>query len=74
MDLQEMRNRIDAIDRQIVALLNDRYNVVCEVGKWKRERGLPIYVPEREKALLEKLDFLNKGPMLKQKEPKEVLL
>ena len=65
MDLQEMRNRIDAIDRQIVALLNDRYNVVCEVGKWKRERGLPIYVPEREKALLEKLDSLNKGPMLK---------
>lgn len=65
MDLKEMRDRIDAIDRQIVSLLNSRYEVVCEVGKWKLERGLPIYVPEREKALLEKLDSLNQGPMLR---------
>lgn len=65
MDLKEMRDKIDVIDRQIVSLLNERYKVVCEVGKWKMERGLPIYVPEREKALLEKLDSLNQGPMLK---------
>ncbi|MBQ9772085.1 MAG: prephenate dehydratase [Lentisphaeria bacterium] len=65
MDLKEMRDKIDAIDRQIVSLLNARYEVVREVGKWKLERGLPIYVPEREKALLEKLDSLNQGPMLK---------
>ena len=64
MDLKEMRDKIDAVDRQIVALLNERYKTVCEVGKWKLERGLPIYVPEREKALLEKLDSLNEGPML----------
>jgi chorismate mutase/prephenate dehydratase len=45
--------------------LNQRYKIVCEVGRWKQERGLPIYVPEREKALLEKLSALNQGPMLK---------
>ena len=63
MDLQELRMKIDSIDRGIVRLLNDRYEVVKQVGEWKRERGEPIYVPEREKALLEKLETLNRGPM-----------
>lgn len=63
MDLQELRIKIDSIDRGIVRLLNDRYEVVKQVGEWKRERGEPIYVPEREKALLEKLETLNWGPM-----------
>ncbi len=63
MDLQELRVRIDAIDRQIVQLLNERYKIVKDVGEWKRERGQPIYVPEREKALLEKLESINDGPM-----------
>ena len=64
MDLQELRTKIDSIDREIVRLLNDRYDVVGKVGEWKRKRGEPIYVPEREKALLEKLESLNQGPML----------
>ena len=63
MDLQDLRVRIDAIDRQIVHLLNERYEVVKKVGEWKRERGQPLYVPEREKALLEKLESINEGPM-----------
>ena len=63
MDLQELRIKIDSIDRRIVRLLNDRYEVVKQVGEWKRERGEPTYVPEREKALLEKLETINRGPM-----------
>ena len=65
MNLDLLREQIDGIDRQIVSLLNQRYEIVREVGKWKQERGLPIYVPEREKALLEKLASLNQGPMLR---------
>jgi chorismate mutase/prephenate dehydratase len=65
MDLKAYRDQIDAIDQQIVSLLNQRYNIVRDVGKWKLERGLPIHVPERDKALLEKLDSLNQGPMLR---------
>ena len=40
MDIQDLRVQIDAIDRQIVRLLNDRYKVVKEVGEWKREREI----------------------------------
>ncbi|MBR7105258.1 MAG: prephenate dehydratase [Lentisphaeria bacterium] len=62
-DLQDLRLQIDGIDRQIVALLNKRYEVVKKVGEWKHARNQPVYVPEREKMLLEKLENLNPGPM-----------
>jgi chorismate mutase / prephenate dehydratase len=63
MDLSELRKQIDAIDEQIVALINNRYKFVAEVGKWKNSNSHEIYVPEREKALLEKLEKLNNGPL-----------
>lgn len=62
-DLQDLRLQIDSIDRRIVSLLNERYNVVKKVGEWKHAHNQPIYVPEREKMLLEKLEQLNPGPM-----------
>ena len=62
-DLQELRRQIDGLDRQILALLNERYKVVKKVGEWKLARNQPVYVPEREKMLLEKLESLNPGPM-----------
>src|SRR5207249_12013340 len=53
----------DAIDEQIVALLNTRAKVVVEVGKVKQTSGSPMYAPDREKAVLEKVRRLNKGPL-----------
>ena len=63
MDLAELRKNIDRVDAQIVELINERYKYVLEVGKWKNKRLSAIYVPEREKSLLERLCGLNKGPM-----------
>ena len=53
--LQPFRDAIDNIDRQIIDLLAERYKNVAEIGSIKRSRHLPIYVPEREKALMNKL-------------------
>src|SRR5206468_7130252 len=61
--LEALRLRIDAIDEQIVKLLNDRANIVVEIGKLKELNKVPIYAPEREKAILEKVRRLNKGPL-----------
>ncbi|MCM8532338.1 MAG: chorismate mutase, partial [Lentisphaeraceae bacterium] len=58
MDLSGLRQEIDAIDEQIVTLINKRYGLVHEVGKWKNSNSHEIYVPEREKALLERLSKL----------------
>lgn len=63
MNLEELRSEIDRVDREIIARLNERYQLVEQVGHWKRENNAPIYVPEREKALLDKLIDLNPGPM-----------
>ena len=54
-DLDELRRAIDAVDLQILKLLHERVRLVMAVGEYKRERDLPVYDPERERALLERL-------------------
>src|SRR5258706_8196815 len=61
--LEELRRRIDALDMQIVPLRNARAQIVVEVGKLKQQSGVPIYAPDREKAVLEKVRAINKGPL-----------
>lgn len=61
--LKDLRSKIDAIDRKIVKLINERYRHVLDVGKWKKGCSHAIYVPEREKAVFENLEKINNGPM-----------
>ena len=63
MSLDELRKKIDAIDEKLVELINERAQVVVEVGKLKQADESPIYVPHREKAVLDKIAELNKGPL-----------
>ena len=63
MDLTHLRHKIDAIDAQMVRLLNERAAVSLEVGKEKRKNNKGIYAPDRERQVLEQLKALNKGPM-----------
>jgi chorismate mutase/prephenate dehydrogenase len=52
--LGKLRDQIDDVDQQLVSLLAKRLALVAQVGDIKSEHGLPIYVPEREVAMLEK--------------------
>src|SRR4051812_14314097 len=61
--LENLRRQIDALDEKIVALLNERAKVVVEVGKLKQQHNQPIYAPDREKAVLQKLRSINNGPL-----------
>ncbi|RKY24203.1 MAG: chorismate mutase [Planctomycetota bacterium] len=63
MSLDELRNRIDELDRQLVKLLNERAQIVVEIGKLKNKADKPIYAPDREKQVLEKIAEANRGPM-----------
>ncbi len=62
-DLTALRKRIDDLDKRIVELLNDRAGVVVDVGKAKQSSGAPIYAPDREHAVLERIAELNHGPL-----------
>src|SRR3954464_2514012 len=61
--LGPLRKQIDSLDAQLVDLLNARARVVVEIGKLKQQNNVPIYAPDREKAVLEKVRSLNKGPL-----------
>src|ERR1700677_2174110 len=61
MSLGEIRKKIDAIDAKLLELLNDRADLVHEVGLFKRKEGVEIYAPEREEQLLRSLVKRNKG-------------
>lgn len=61
--LGDLRQKIDALDAKIVDLLNERAKVVVEVGKLKQQTKDPIYAPDREKLVLDKVRSLNKGPL-----------
>src|SRR6266404_9750100 len=61
LSLEEIRKKIDEIDTELIRLLNDRADLVHEVGLIKREAGLSIYAPEREEALLQRLVQKSKG-------------
>ncbi len=61
--LEEFRNGIDKIDRQLVDLINQRAKLVVEVGNHKRAKGVPIYAPHRESAVLAKIQGFNEGPI-----------
>ncbi|MGB2078410.1 MAG: bifunctional chorismate mutase/prephenate dehydrogenase [Vibrio sp.] len=50
--LDDLRNKIDAVDKQILNLLAERLSLVEEVGQVKSQHGLPIYAPDREAAML----------------------
>ena len=64
MGLDELRKKIDEIDKQLIALMNARAEIVVDVGNLKRETGdVPIYAPDREKDVLAKICNLNEGPL-----------
>ncbi len=63
MTLEELRARIDTIDQQVLGLLNERARCAMEIGEIKRSTTDVFYVPERERAVLDKLRGLNQGPL-----------
>ncbi len=63
MSLSELRKKIDGIDGELVRLINARTGVALEIGKLKEKDGQGVYVPAREKEVLERVTTLNAGPL-----------
>jgi chorismate mutase len=58
-----LREQISAADRELVALVNRRLQLVAELWEHKRAHGLPLSAPERERWLYEHLAEANPGPL-----------
>jgi chorismate mutase-like protein len=50
--LDDLRDDIDRVDEVLVRLLNERARVACEIGAIKKQQGIEVYQPEREKQVL----------------------
>jgi chorismate mutase-like protein len=61
--LDKLRERLDAIDTQIITLLAERAQVVSTVAEVKRQHNIPVYIPEREAAIVTRLRAMNPGPL-----------
>lgn len=63
-EISDWRQRIDAIDSEILKLLEERFEACRKIGKFKKENGLPIEDVDREKQIIEnkkKLSDLDDG-------------
>src|SRR3974377_2270526 len=63
MSIAEHRKAIDKHDAHLVKLLNERTRHVLAIGEIKLQAGEGIYAPNSERAVLERICRLNRGPI-----------
>jgi chorismate mutase len=63
MTLEQLRNKIDELDRQLVELLSERARAAQMIGHLKVATSLPVYEPNREKVIFANVRAANKGPL-----------
>lgn len=63
LSLADLRQRIDAVDSRILALLNERAAWALKVGELKKLEGSPVFRPEREAQVIDSLKAANPGPL-----------
>ncbi len=59
--LRDLRKEIEGLDRRILNLLNERAQIALEVGTAKRESGLDLYDPRREREILDRVAQMAEG-------------
>jgi len=63
VDIDEIRKRIDLLDDALLRLFNERARLALEIGHLKKELGLPVFDPAREKRILARMKGENPGPL-----------
>ena len=63
MTIEELRIRIDELDRKLVELLSERARAAQMIGQLKAATSLPVYEPDREKVIYANVRAANQGPL-----------
>lgn len=66
LEIEDWRRRIDSLEDQLVALLNERAGYAAEIGKLKRAKGLPVLDAAREQEILQRVGAKTMGPLSAQ--------
>ena len=62
-ELENLRRRIDELDRQLVKLLNERCHCAVEIGHLKKQLNMQAWQPDREEQVLRNIVKSNSGPL-----------
>jgi len=62
-EIEVLREEIDKIDSELLKLLNARSLLALKIGEIKKIHNLPVFDPEREKNIIERLVKENSGPL-----------
>jgi chorismate mutase len=63
LDIDDIRKEIDRLDRELLRIFNERAALALAIGEIKKEKGLPVYDPQREKLIFERMKAANPGPL-----------
>ena len=61
--IEDLRSRVDEVDRELIRILNERARIVQEIVTIKAEAGKPLFDPRREEEILQKVAQQNEGPI-----------
>ncbi|MDP8926753.1 MAG: chorismate mutase [Actinomycetota bacterium] len=61
--IEELRSRVDEVDRELIHILNERARIVQEIVAIKAEAGKALFDPKREEEILRKVAEENEGPI-----------
>ena len=63
MTIDDYRKEINRLDSELLRIFNERANLALKIGEIKKEQGIPVYDPEREKRIFEAMTSDNPGPL-----------
>ncbi|PSL31087.1 3-deoxy-D-arabinoheptulosonate-7-phosphate synthase /chorismate mutase [Planomicrobium soli] len=63
LDLEQLREKVDAVNLQILSLINERASIVQDIGQLKEKQGMEKFDPMRERHMLDLLKENNSGPL-----------
>ena len=63
MDIDTIRREIDRLDDELLRIFNDRAALALAIGEIKKDLGLPVYDPQREKRIFDRMTKANLGPL-----------
>jgi len=63
LDIDHIRKEIDRLDNELLRIFNERAALALQIGEIKKEKGLPVYDPDREKRIFDRMQAANPGPL-----------
>ena len=63
MTIDDYRKEINRLDSELLRIFNQRAALALKIGEIKKEHGIPVYDPEREKRIVEAMSNANPGPL-----------